>query len=249
MATPLEVKEALVSQHFAAVGGILKSHVAGNSDAKLRINPNQSPLVASLGDTENEYAERSRGPRTPVARTLPLGNGLWAWISYREEWDSARRQAGRVKRFSFRSAGLTIHFGYRYNPFKPQMFRAEWTTEGASEQSGDHLANPHWHFDALESLKRDETVQRAAEIRANLRMEEGEYLPRSFSPHMAQNDVYDVVSVQKLSKLHFASAACWWKSDSAPHFQGPAKARDIQAWVKGTLEHLAGELRRLAASR
>ena len=248
MSTPLAAKEALLSQHLASVEGILRNHVDGDSGAKLSANPNQRPLVASLVGTESEYAERSRGPRTPVARTLLLGKGLWAWISYREEWDSAR-QAGRTKRFSFRSAGLTIHFGYRYSLYKPQMFRADWTTEGASDQSEDHPANPHWHFDALESLKRDETEQRAAEIRANLIMEERECVPRSFSPHMAQNDVRNVVSVQKLSKLHFASAACWWKSDSAPHVQGPAEVRDIQAWVQGTLEHLAGELRRLATSR
>lgn len=248
MSTRLAVKEALLSQHFVSIEGILRNYVDGDSDAKLSTSPNEAPLVAGLVGTDGEYAERSRGPRTPVARTLPLGNGLWAWVSYREEWDSARR-AGRIKRFSFRSAGLTIYFGYRYNVTKPQMFRAEWTTTGASEQSGGHPANPHWHFDALESLKRNETERRAAEIRTNLRAKEREYVPRSFTPQMAQNDVHAVVSVQKLSKLHFASAACWWKSEPALQFQGPAEVRDIQAWVKGTLEHLAGELRRLATSR
>lgn len=248
MSITLAVKEPLLPQHFASVEGILRNHVDGGSDAKLRTSPTKPPLVAGLVGTEGEYAERSRGPRTPVARTIPLGNDLWAWISYREAWDSARH-AGKIKRFSFRSAGLTIYFGYRYNLFKPQMFRAEWTTEGASEQSGDQSANPHWHFDALESLKRDDAEQRAANIRTNLRKKEGENVPRSFSRQMVPNDVHDVVSVQKLSKLHFASAACWWTNNAAPHVHGPGEVRDIQAWVKGTLEHLASELRRLGTSR
>ena len=244
MSTSLKVTEASLGQHFASAGKILGDHVDGDSGAKLITNWNQVPLVASLVGTESEYAERNRGPRrTPVARTLLLGRGLWAWISYREEWDSAR-QAGRTKRFSFRSAGLTIHFGYRNNQHKPQMFRAEWTTEGASDQPGD-LANPHWHFDALESLKRGETEQRATGILAALRMEEEEAEPRDFSPPVKQKDVRDVVSVQKLGTLHLASAAAWWKGNSASHVQSPTSVIDIQVWVKGTLEHLVGELERL----
>jgi len=248
LSTPLAVKEALLSHHLLSVEGILRNHVDGDSDAKLSTSPNEAPLVAGLVGSEGEYAERSRGPRTPVARTVPLGSDLWAWISYREEWDSARR-AGKIKRFSFRSAGLTIYFGYCYNVIKPQIFRAEWTTAGTSEQSGDHPANPHWHFDVLESLKRSGTDQRAAEIRTGLKVRKGEYVPRSFAPGMAQKDVHAVVSAQKLSKLHFASAACWWKGESAPHVQGPSEVKDIQAWVRGTLEYLAGELRRLGTSR
>jgi len=125
------------------------------------------------------------------------------------------------------------------------MFRAEWTTDGASYQPGDP-ANPHWHFDALESLRRDETAQRASGILATLRMGEEDAEPRDFSPPVSRNEVRDVVAVQKLSKLHLASAAAWWKGDPASHVQSPTSVRDIQAWVEGTLEHLAGELRRLA---
>ena len=202
-------------------------------------------VVATLVGTESEYAERHRGPgKTPVARTRRLGKGLWAWVSYHEEWDSAR-PAGKTRRFSFRSAGLTIHFGYRYNQYKPQMFRGEWTTDGISYQPGDP-ATPHWHFDALESLRRDDTEQRASAILARLRVEEQQSEPREFSPPVNQNDVRDVVSVQKLSKLHLASAAAWWKGDSASHVQCPTSVRDIQVWANRTLEHLAEELGRLA---
>ena len=190
--------------------------------------------MASVVDTEREYAERNRGPgRTPVARTLRLGRGLWAWTSYREEWDRAP-QAGTAKRFSFRSAGLTFYFGYRNNRHKPQMFRAEWTMGGATYKRGDH-ANPHWHFDAMESLRRDETQRRATEILATLRSEE-EAEPRDFSPPVTRKNVRDVVSMQELSKVHFASAASWWKSNSAPSCPQPHIGRRHTKLDEGDVE-------------
>lgn len=247
MSTPLNVTVASLGQHLAAAEAILKDHVYEDSGAQIVTNWNQLPLVASLIGTESEYAERIRGPKTPVARTLLLGGGLWAWISYHEEWESAR-QAGSTRRFAFRFAGLTIHFGYRNNQHKPQICRAEWAIDEGRCGRGNP-ANPHWHFDALESLKRDETEQRATGILTTLRKKEGEAEPRDFSPPVKQKDVQDVVSVQKMSKLHFASAAAWWKGASASHVQDPTSLRDIQIWVKETLEHLREELGRLATSR
>lgn len=240
-----EVTEALLKRHLALVGEILSDHVVADSGAKLIATWTQGRLVASLVGTEDEYAERHRGPgKTPVVQTLLLGQGLCAWIGYHEVWNSAR-PAGKTKRFSFHSAGLTVHFGYRYNQYKPQMFRAEWTTTGTSYQPGDP-ANPHWHLDALESLRHDDAAKRASGILATLRSEEDEAEPRDFSPPVNRNEVRDVVSVQRLSKLHLASAAAWWKGDSASHVRSPTSVRDIQAWVKGTLNHLAGELGRLS---
>lgn len=245
LVTLLEVTEAKLKRHFVSAADILRDHIVGDSAAKLITEWKHEVLLASLVGTEGEYARRHRGPgKTAVARALRLGKGLWAWISYREAWDSAR-QAGKTRRYSFRSAGLTIHLGYRYNQYKPQMLRTEWTIAGANYKPRDS-ANPHWHFDALESLRRDDAAQRADEVLATLRRNDEAAEPRDFSPPVNQNDVRDVVSVQKLSKLHLASAAAWWKGDSASHVHSPTSVDDIQAWVKGALEHLAGELERLA---
>jgi hypothetical protein len=41
-----------------------------------------------------------------------LQQGLWARLGYREEWADERPNRN-VRRFSFRSEGLTIHFGWK----------------------------------------------------------------------------------------------------------------------------------------
>lgn len=210
------------------------------------------PLVVGLVGVGCESALRNRGPDVLVAPMLHLEGGLWAWFSYREEWDG-EPPAGRVKRFSFRAASLTVHFGYRNMRHKPQMFRAEWAgwaRWNGSEfgfQAGD-AAHPHWQFDAIESLKRDEATERAAVFLSVLRSEEQETAaPRDFSPPaLTRGDVDDVIGAQELSRLHFASAAAWWKS--APndrHVHAPSAPKDIQVWLKETLIYVLRELGRL----
>jgi hypothetical protein len=184
---------------------------------------------------------------------LHLKSGLWAWLGYREDWDG-EPSAGRVRRFSFRSAGLTVHFGYRNVRHKPQMFRAEWAGwarwngTNYSHQAGD-AAHPHWQFDVLESLKRDDASERAATFLSVLKSEEGSAEPREFRPQtLDDDDVGDMIGVQELSRIHFASAAAWWKSQPGGiHAHAPSKAEDIQVWLRETLIYLLRELGRLQA--
>ena len=72
-----------------------------------------------------EPVQRNRGARVQVAPLLQLEQGLWVWLSYREEWANERPVGGR-RRFSFRAGSITVHFGWKQDLFKPQMFRAEW---------------------------------------------------------------------------------------------------------------------------
>ena len=58
-------------------------------------------------------AELDRGEkyrRASVGAWPHLQQGLWARLGYREEWADERPNRN-VRRFSFRSVGLTIHFG------------------------------------------------------------------------------------------------------------------------------------------
>ena len=248
---PLVVPERSVAKHFRSMEAILDAHIAGTASAKLFADWNVVPLVAGLIDTGCEYVARNRGRPVPVARILPLGEDLWAWFSYREEW-ARERPAGRTRRFSFRSVGLTIHFGYLNNQHKPQMFRAEWAGWASwngtdyGHQAGD-AAHPHWQFDALESLRRDDAVRRAADSLAVLRMEKQETEPRDFSPQsIGLDDVRDLVSTRKLSRIHFASGAAWWKGPSMDaHAHSPTSVTEIQVWVKKTLGYVVRELGRL----
>ena len=157
MPEPLRVTEASLAAHFGSIGAALGSKVDPAARVKLDADWSVVPLTAGLVGEGCEIISRNRGPDVPVAPMLLLESGLWAWVGYREEWDS-EPPAGRVRRFSFRSAGLTIHFGYRNVRHKPQMFRAEWAGWARwngtdyGYQAGE-AAHPHWQFDALESLK------------------------------------------------------------------------------------------------
>lgn len=252
MSSPLHVPETSLVSHFATVDATLDAIVDHAARAKLVADWDIIPLVAGLVGEGCETTPRNRGPDVMVAPMLHLERGLWAWLGYREEW-SGEPPAGRVRRFSFRSAGLTVHFGYRNVRYKPQMFRAEWAGwarwdgTGYSYQAGD-AAHPHWQFDALESLKRDDAAERAATFLSVLKSEEDEEeTPRDFSPRgLSRSDVGDVIGVQELSRIHFASAAAWWKgAPNDVHAHAPSTVNDVQVWLRETLAYIVRELSRL----
>jgi hypothetical protein len=248
---PLEVRENSLVDHFAAVSATLGTNVDPTAHATLHADWSVIPIVAGLVGEGCEITPRNRGPDVQVAPLFLLESGLWAWLGYREEWDRAK-PAGRVKRFSFRSAGLTVYFGFRNLRHKPQMFRAEWAGWARWKGTdygyqGEDAAHPHWQFDALESLKRDDAAERAATFLSVLKSEEAAAVPRDFSPQaLSRDDVGDMISVQELSRIHFASAAAWWK-DAAEnsHAHAPSSVHDIQRWVRKTLVYVCSELSRL----
>ena len=251
MPESLVVPRNSLNKHFALIAATLDGQVDSSAQIEVIADWNVVPLVAGLVGDGCEIIARNRGPDVPVAPILLIKNGLWAWVGYREEWDS-EPPAGRVQLFSFRSAGLTFYFGYRNNRYKPQMFRAEWTgwaRWNGSEygyQAGD-AAHPHWQFDALDSLKRDDASQRAADYLSVLKIEEQDVKPRDFSPQsMDSEDVSDLISTQELSRIHFASAAAWWKDvPNNSHVHNPASLTELQIWVKKTLRFVGQELARL----
>lgn len=251
IAEPLIQIERQIREHFSSLGNIFKARVDSDGEVALNANWGIIPLVAGLVGQGCEVTSRNRGPDVRVAPIVRLDSGLWAWAGYREEWD-AEAPAGRVRRYSFRSAGLTVHFGYRNLKHKPQMFRAEWAGVARWNgtdyclQAGD-AAHPHWQFDALESLSREHAEAQAETYLAVLKQEEEEIGPRDFSPHgISANEVGELILVQELSRLHFASAAAWWKAaPNGGHAHIPGSVRDIQTWVRETLSYVVSELARL----
>lgn len=252
MSVPLIAPKSLVEGHLRSIGRILDEGVDSAARVQLSANWNIEPLVAGIVGEGCETIGRNRGLDAPVAPMLLLHNGMWAWLGYREEWDS-EPAAGKTQRFSFRSAGLSVHFGYKNVRHKPQMFRAEWSgwaRWGGKREAGyqgGNAAHPHWQFDALESLKPDSSDAKAATFLEILKSEGAGSPAREFSPGgMTREDVSEMIGVQELSRIHFASAAMWWNAEPHDlHAHSPKTAEDIQKWVRQTLAYIRNELRRL----
>ncbi len=231
------------------MGPILASNVDPSAKVQLVANWDLAPVVAGLVGAGCETIFRNRGIPVPVAPMMVLRRGIWAWLGYREEWDS-ERPAKTVKRYSFRSAAITVHFGFRNNITKPQMFRAEWAgwarwnRQSYGYQAGN-AAHPHWQFDALDSLFKDDAAERAnafLELLEHEAMEE----PKEFSPQLDDDDLLNLVGSQRLSRIHFASAAAWWRGlPQDAHAHAPSTVGEVQDWVRKCLSYVTVELHRL----
>ena len=249
MPVPLIATQSELEMHFRQTGVIMAAAVETSVKVGVDVDWALPNIVGGLNGAGCEFIPRNRGLRVPVAPMLHLQQGLWAWLGYQEEWDEGRRNR-KIRRFSFRSVGLTIHFGWKNDTFKPQMFRAEWAGWAKwrgidySFQAAD-AGHPHWQFDALDSLLDDDHAERAAVLRSLLKAEP-EPEVHDFSPQLPNTDVRDIVTAQKLSQFHFASAAAWWKA--APHNEhahGPADLADVENWVQCSLDYVRLELQRL----
>lgn len=253
MPKPLITTEAQLTTHFQRLEKIFESVCDISVQPQITVDSALSPVVAGLTGPGCEFVARNRGPRVPVAPLLYLHGGLWSWLSYREEWDGDEGSS-RTRKLAFRTASITVYFGWRNDVFKPQMFRAEWSGwtrwDGVhhSFQAGD-AGHPHWQFDAFDSLLDQASAERAALLRELLNDQaEGEV--QEFSPQLANADVRDVVTSQKVSRIHFASAAAWWKP--APHDRhahGPERLQDVQSWAQRSVRYLKGELEKLQGAQ
>src|SRR3954454_2003862 len=123
MTEPLIVTQSQLENHFGRLGEILAGVLSIN--VRMEVDWSLAPIAAGLVGNRCEFIPRNRGLRVPVAPLLHLRQGLWAWLGYREEWDHERANRD-IRRYSFRSAGMTIYFGEKNDAFKPQMFRAKW---------------------------------------------------------------------------------------------------------------------------
>lgn len=127
------------------------------------------------------------------------------------------------------------------------MFRSEWACSTRPDREWSGLkgygaGQPHWHFDALDSIPKQQ--RRDRDILSGLRAA-GESKAREFEPQ-ADVDVQEFVTGQKVSRVHFASAAAWWKPPPhGHHMHTPGKLADIETWVRHSLDYIKLELGRL----
>jgi hypothetical protein len=198
-----------------------------------------------------ETVQRQRGPATPVAPISDIGkSGLKSWLGFQEVWDA--QQGGQ--RFSFRYLSLTVHFGYDGDPVKPQVFRAEWsgikdwTGAGMSFQSPG-AGQPHWQFDLAETLRRPLEQGRGSLNRLSGETDEVEEFP----PTRQTPDVLSAVRALTLERMHFASAAHWWRprdmSQTSEHMNAPSDESGLSRWALQCIAYIRQELVRCEISR
>lgn len=253
MSKPLIIPQSSLVTHFGMIGESIDSHVDSSAHVKMFPEWDILPLIAGLVGDGCERVVRNRGANVQAAPMMNLGAGLWAWISYREEWDS-EPPSRAIKRFSFRASSLTVYFGYRNSLHKPQMFRAEWAgfakwSGAAYSYQANDAAHPHWQFDALESLTKNDVKDRADELLSILKGEEDAEVAKEFSPSVTLEDVSELVSNKEIGRLHFASAAPWWRNEpDDAHAYAPQSPTEIQLWLSKTLNYLSSELSRLINS-
>ena len=245
MTEALTVRESRLKRHFVTVQASLGHLTHG---LQVNVEWGVDPVVAGLLGGTCERIPRNRGGRAFVAPVHRIRGAFWAWLGFHEEWDVRSRRGRPI--FSFRSTSLTIHFGHVNNGEKPQMFRAEW--DGGGRVAGDErqgrrdAAHPHWQFDALESLRSDETE--AAELLSLLKEEVEADATRDFNPEdWARENNGDMTAARDgFSRLHFASAAAWWlPAPGNRHVHVPASVDELESWLAATVNYTVGELRRL----
>ncbi|MCY3812377.1 MAG: hypothetical protein OXH15_11330 [Gammaproteobacteria bacterium] len=208
------------------------------------------PIVAGLVGASCEVTARNRGVAAFVAPLREIRRGLVAWLGFREEWVGSTAGTVRGGRLAFRSCGMTIHVGVRNSRDKPQMFRAEWqgpqrgTTDTHDATKG--AGHPHWQVDALDSFV---DYEEQAQVLLRRMKEEGEErVARDFSfADVSPEEHEELMAVRNnLSRFHFASAAAWWRPAPANgHAHVPTSLREIESWLRATLDYTVSELARL----
>ena len=251
MSSTLVISEKALIQHLGSLEGILDEVVGADVETSIVAEWSVAPLSVGLFGRGCELASRNRGSDAHVAPLVVFGGGIWAWLGFYQEW-ARESSSGVIHRYSYRSTTLSIHLGFRNIRHKPQIFRAEWAGwakwngMSAGAQAGN-AGHPHWQFDAVESLRKQETEEAARLYLAVLKQEEHSAEAQAFSPNSVKpTDIDEVVWAKEFSRMHFASAAPWWKSspeDRHAHF--PGEVSDIEAWVQKTIEYTVEELGRL----
>ena len=171
------------------------------------------------------------------------GTSSGAWVGVSGQWDLLEEHSKRRKRkFRFVSLALSIYFGTRDDVNKVLMFRAEWSGSKPAPGGGYTFApptagHPHWHFDALSSLVSN--ARTAPDVSLPVAPVQSTELFDS-----RRSSSIDPFLKPSIDRIHFASGAAWWKSDSA-HLYTPANRQELESWAQGCATYMKNELRSL----
>ena len=246
------VSEQALDRHFGSLKAIIDQAVDAGVETGIVAEWGVAPVSVGLVGKGCELATRNRGGDAYVAPLFGFSGGIWAWLGFYQEWEREGPAQGTRRKYSYRSTTLSIHLGFPNMRHKPQIFRAEWAglakwnggTYGAQAGNAGH---PHWQFDAIESLRRQETEELVCTYLAVLKQEADGAEARIFSPKAVQSEeIDDLVWATDFSRIHFASVAPWWKdAPDDQHAYFPASVGEVEAWVQRTIGYTLEELGRL----
>ena len=230
---------------------ILRRCVEPGTQISLSIEDDSARCSVNLFGDGCERTVRTTGQTTEVAPLVCLGSKseLWAWIGFREEWERGRN-ARNPQKLSFRHIGLVIYFGRRHAARKVQIFRAEWSGAALSDEAPEDvrrdIGDPHWQFDGMESMFRVDAELHEARLRVQ-QLGSASAVARPFGPREpTSNELHALVSRRRVSRLHFPSAAAWWRpAPDDAHTHTPKSAKEVEVWVDKTVSYIGKELVRL----
>ena len=235
----LDLDSATLEQHFGAISSGLRD-VTGKRYLEFTANTDVAPLIPILVGKDCEHAHTARRGRTPVAPLLDLRKELCAWIGIAGQWDLLEGRSKRRKRkFRFVSLALSIYFGARDDVNKLLMFRAEWSGSKPTLGGGYTFApptagQPHWHFDALTSLVSNARDTTDVSLPGAL-MQSADFFDS------ARTSSIELFLKPSIDRIHFASGAAWWKSESA-HLYTPANRQELESWAQRCATYMKNEL-------
>lgn len=250
---PLTVVENNLRQHFALTKTTLRTVLEKGNELSLDETWSQETVTAGLVGPCCERIMRNRGGSDNITNILSVTPDLYAWLGYNESW-AYSGMVGGAKSYSFRQVSFSVYLGWKGDAVKPQIFRAEWAgyaewSKGNFGFQAKNAGHPHWQFDALESVLRKTEADDAELFLALLKEEAEEPEAEEFVPHTSDNAIFDIVRAQKLSRMHFASAATWWLPEAQrKHAHNPTDVRQLRDWSSSTLTYIIQELDRLAST-
>jgi len=129
-----------------------------------------------------------------------------------------------------------VHVGELSDPVKPQLFRLEWPGLRDWDRSGIGFqsrgaGHPHWQIDLLESLH-------ARPDRATFDPEPSEEV-EDFDVEITPQPLSDRIRALTIERMHLASAAPWWLSNTAEfgqhHLNAPHSREDLLRWLTSAI--------------
>lgn len=238
----LELTKGALDRRWTVLTETVCRLLGYDADALKIIPDYTSELVwAGLRGSACERIQRNKGGSTFVApiHQLRKRDDFLAWLGIQEVWDSGKGP----RPYSFRQLSLTVHFGFKGDAIKPQIFRSEWA--GVRDWSGQGInfqapgaGHPHWQFDVLETLRLSEAPAVFDEDVMDNVEKFGEEPP----------DLDMIVRSAQIENMHFASGASWWiqEADNGKphHMNAPADEISLTRWLSANLLYIQQELNR-----
>ena len=195
-------------------------------------------VSAGLIGSACERVMRNRGGASFVAPINVLRDDFCAWLGLQEVWDVGSGQ----RPYAFKQLGVTVHFGYKGDPIKPQVFRSEWV--GVRDWDGTGInfqspgaGHPHWQIDIMETMRI---------ATGPVAFDHGSEHVEDFSDEAPSVDA--LVRLVTIESVHFASGAHWWAlppADGLPlHVNAPGDDADLTRWLESSLSYIKQELER-----